>query len=146
MKPFIYFMGLVFIGVLASCSGNSSNSISSNTSPDRSSNVQPAPNPSPVATSGSDIQKGNALFQADCSACHNVNIRLIGPPLKGITKNRKRQWIYNWIHNSSEMISSGDTAGINLFKSFNQIQMTSFPNLTDQDIDNILVYIKSQEQ
>jgi Cytochrome c len=59
---------------------------------------------------------------------------------------RSKEWIYNWVHNSSAVISGGDTAGVNLYKEYNQVQMTSFPNLTDNDIDNILAYIQSQSK
>jgi len=48
-------------------------------------------------------KKGEELFNIKCSACHKLEERYVGPPLKGITKRRTPEWIMNMILNPEEM-------------------------------------------
>jgi hypothetical protein len=60
--------------------------------------------------------------------------------LRGIASKHDKAWLYKWIHNSSEMIKSGDAAAVKLFAENNQSVMTAFPQLSEADIDNIIAY------
>jgi len=86
------------------------------------------------------IQEGKALFNTHCAACHKVNRKAIGPALAGASERYDRQWLYSWIRNSSAVIASGDPIAVALFEEYNQSVMTAFPQLSDEDIDNILAY------
>ncbi|QOR76469.1 MAG: cytochrome c [Thermoflavifilum sp.] len=139
---------VALLGLFAACGGGNSNQSSSASGP-VSNATSPASAPaaasSSTASSASNaVEKGQELFQANCSACHRIHEKLIGPPLAGVTKIRSKEWLYNWIRNSQAVINSGDTAAINLYKEYNQVQMTPFPQLSNEDIDNILAYIDSQ--
>lgn len=92
-----------------------------------------------------DPAKGKALFNANCAACHKLDKPMTGPALRNIEtllteKGKDRQWIYNWIHNSSGVIKSGDAYAVALFEEWNKTAMTAFPQLSNEDIDNILAY------
>ncbi|MBX5439128.1 MAG: cytochrome c [Thermoflavifilum sp.] len=137
----------VLLGLLAACGGNSSNQSAGASGPvsnAASATSTPASTSNTTASAESAVEKGQELFQANCSACHRIHEKLIGPPLAGVTKIRSKEWLYNWIRNSQAVINSGDTAAINLYKEYNQVQMTPFPQLSNEDIDNILAYIDSQ--
>ncbi|PJJ76622.1 cytochrome c [Thermoflavifilum aggregans] len=137
----------VLLGLLAACGSNSSNQSAGTSSPvsnASSATTATSPSASTASSAGSAVEKGQELFQANCSACHRIHEKLIGPPLAGVTKIRSKQWLYNWIRNSQAVINSGDTAAINLYKEYNQVQMTPFPQLSNEDIDNILAYIDAQ--
>jgi len=54
--------------------------------------------------------KGKALFKANCTACHKINKRYIGPALKGVTKRQSPEWIMNMILNPEVMIVKNKTA------------------------------------
>jgi len=54
--------------------------------------------------------KGKALFKANCTACHKINKRYIGPALKGVTKRQSPEWIMNMILNPEVMIVQNATA------------------------------------
>ncbi|WP_228713779.1 cytochrome c3 family protein [Arundinibacter roseus] len=89
-----------------------------------------------------DAAKGETLFKNNCSSCHNVTAeKSVGPGLKGISERRDFPWLVSWIHNSQAMIASGDPAAVKLYNEYNQAQMTSFPNLSEDDIKGILAYI-----
>ncbi|MDN3676088.1 cytochrome c3 family protein [Flavobacterium paronense] len=94
----------------------------------------------PAATAGGDAVAGKALFNANCAACHNLDRKMTGPALRGVTGRHAKEWFYPWIANSSAMIKSGDADAVKLFNENNKAVMTAFPQLSKQDVDNILAY------
>ncbi len=93
-----------------------------------------------AATAGGDPVKGKALFNSNCAACHKLDAKSTGPALRGVAEKHETAWIYKWVHNSSDMIKSGDAAAVKLFNENNKSVMTSFPQLSTGDIDNIIAY------
>ena len=87
-----------------------------------------------------DISKGKSLFNANCAACHKLNKNLIGPKLAGVTDKYEKDWLYTWIKNSSAMIKSGDERAVAIWEEYNKLAMNAFPQLSNEDIDNILAY------
>lgn len=92
------------------------------------------------ATTGGDVAKGKELFNANCAACHKLDAKSTGPALRGVAAKHEMSWIYKWVHNSSEMIKSGDATAVKLFAENNNSVMTAFPQLSEADIDNIIAY------
>jgi cytochrome c2 len=97
----------------------------------------------PAAAGGGDAEKGKVLFTNNCAQCHAVTEEVVvGPGLKGIQQRAPgKDWLHKWIRNSSAVIASGDPYAVQVFNKYQKIQMSSFPNLTDADIDGILTYI-----
>ena len=89
-----------------------------------------------------DINKGKSLFNANCAACHKLNKNLIGPALAGVSEKYEKEWLYTWIKNSSAMIKSGDERAVAIWEEYNKAAMNAFPQLSNEDIDNILAYIR----
>ena len=94
----------------------------------------------PAATTGGDAVAGKALFNSNCAACHALDKKMTGPALRGVTARHARDWFYPWIANSSAMIKSGDPDAVKIFNEYNKSVMTAFPQLSKQDVDNILAY------
>jgi predicted CXXCH cytochrome family protein len=89
-------------------------------------------------------QDGKALFQANCASCHSPLKESTGPALQGADKRvPSKEWLYNWVHNSSAVIASGDKYANDLYARYNKTAMTAFPNLTTQEIDAIITYVNS---
>jgi len=86
------------------------------------------------------IQAGKKLFNANCAACHKLNKRAVGPALKGVSAKYDKEWLYSWIKNSTAMVKSGDAQAVAIYEEYNGSVMTSFPQLSNEDIDNILAY------
>lgn len=87
-----------------------------------------------------DIVNGKKLFNTNCAACHKLEQKLIGPPLKGVSAKRDQEWLKKWIKNSTALIESGDADAIAIFEEYQKVPMTPFPNLSDKDILDILAY------
>ena len=94
----------------------------------------------PAATAGGDAVAGKALFNANCAACHKLDAASTGPALRGVTGRHAHDWFYKWIANSSAMIKSGDADAVKLWEEHKPTVMTAFPQLSKQDVDNILAY------
>jgi mono/diheme cytochrome c family protein len=92
------------------------------------------------AQESQDAVAGEALFKANCAACHKLDKKGVGPALRGVAGKYDRDWLYKWIKNSQGLIKSGDAIAVELFASYNNSVMTSFPALSNSDIDNILAY------
>jgi len=89
-----------------------------------------------------NAQDGKALFQANCASCHNPLKDATGPALQGMDERvPSKEWLYKWVHNSAAVIASGDKYANELYNKWNKTAMTSFPNLTEADIDAIVVYV-----
>jgi len=94
----------------------------------------------PAVTSGGDAAKGKELFNTNCAACHNLDKKMTGPALRGVSGRHEKNWFYKWINNSAALIKSGDAQAVKLFEENGKIPMTAFPQLSNADIDNIIAY------
>nr|WP_310587580.1 c-type cytochrome [Larkinella knui] len=91
---------------------------------------------------GGDAAKGKELFSTLCQQCHAVtDEKVIGPGLKGVTKRRDTAWLIKWVKNPQAVISSGDPYATALYAKFQPVVMQSFPDLSDDDIKNILAHV-----
>ena len=93
-----------------------------------------------------DAKKGEALFKTNCSACHALDKQMVGPALGGVVDRLKTEqnlgvdWFQKWIKDNKALRASGDKYANEVFEKFNKVEMTAFPNLTDQDIADLLEY------
>jgi cytochrome c2 len=85
---------------------------------------------------------GESLFNANCTACHAISERVIGPPLKDVHKRHSPEWLAGFIKNSAEMIGKGDPEAVRIYKEYNEVSMTSFANLSEKEIQSILLYLQ----
>jgi len=92
------------------------------------------------AQDGGDVVAGETLFKANCAACHKMDKKGVGPALRGVADKYDRDWLYQWIKDSQGLIKSGDSKAVTIFAENNSSVMTSFPALSNEDIDNILAY------
>ena len=89
-----------------------------------------------------DPDKGKQLFNSLCAACHKPYSKMVGPALHGITTRQDMEWIVSWVHNSSAKIASGDADAVAIYNEFNKTNMPAFPQLSKDDIGNILAYVE----
>jgi len=93
-----------------------------------------------------ELSLGKALFKNNCASCHNKNMKddLTGPALKGVTErwaNYPEEDLYSWIRNSELLTEKGHPRAKALVAEWNAV-MTSFPSLTDEEIEALLDYIE----
>lgn len=91
-----------------------------------------------------DVANGEKLFKSTCAACHRLDKKLVGPALEGITEKRDQDWLISWIKDSPALIKSGDKLAIQVFEENNKLPMIANPQLSDQDIIDILAYTKGE--
>jgi mono/diheme cytochrome c family protein len=90
------------------------------------------------------LDEGLALFKANCTSCHAINRKLTGPALANSWKNwDSEEKLISWIRNSQAMIKSGDPYAVALFNEYNQSVMTSFLQLNEDQVINIIDYIRA---
>ncbi|MEO0311893.1 MAG: hypothetical protein RIQ89_1550 [Bacteroidota bacterium] len=90
-----------------------------------------------------DLANGEKLFKANCTQCHAVHDKVIGPALAGVENRHSEEWLIKWIKNSQALVKAGDPEAVKIFNEYNKSVMTSFPSLKDEDVKDILAYIKS---
>lgn len=93
-----------------------------------------------------DPKNGETIFKANCSSCHKVFGKFLGPELAGVNERRDEAWLLSWIHNAPAMIASGDATALELDAQYPSAAMTAFPQLQEDQIKDILSYIKSEEE
>ena len=89
--------------------------------------------------------KGQQLFQAYCSPCHNFLQKGIGPGLGEVTSLVSPVWLKKFIRNAPELIEQKDIRAVQLFEEYKQL-MPPFTNLKDAELEAIMAYIHTQQQ
>ncbi len=84
--------------------------------------------------------KGESVFDARCMSCHQLDSRLVGPALKGVTNRRSPEWIMNFILNSTVM-EAKDPAAKALLNEYHIPMIV--PGITKQDARAVLEYLRS---
>jgi len=98
-----------------------------------------------ISTDAAVISGGQALFDANCKACHRVKTKLIGPALAGVyDRAPSMNWIKEFVRNSSKVIASGDEYANKIYEENGKTLMTSFSGFNDDQIMSIMAYVKAE--
>lgn len=54
--------------------------------------------------------EGKTIFTTNCSACHKIETKFVGPALADVTNRRKPEWIMNMILNPEVMVKEDPIA------------------------------------
>jgi len=92
------------------------------------------------------IDEGKDLFRINCAQCHAKNMRTnaTGPALGGVEErwaDYPREDLYAWIKNSQNLVAEEHPRAVEVFNEWNKVAMQAFPNLTDENIESILLYV-----
>lgn len=98
--------------------------------------------PQPVDTR---IAKGQQLFDENCTACHALHQKIVGPALTGITKRREMDWLIKFTRNAPAMIDNGDRIAKKLAEEYKPTVMTEFAFMTEEQIRDIYYYIENEK-
>ncbi len=99
-----------------------------------------------------DPAKGKSLFNSNCAACHTLDKKMTGPALRHIEQRLAddegldREWLYTWIKNSAGMVKAGDAYANKIYDEYAGAAMTAFPQLSNEDIDDILAYTAEEKK
>jgi mono/diheme cytochrome c family protein len=81
--------------------------------------------------------EGAGIFEAKCTACHKMEERYVGPPLKGVTNRRTPAWIVNMILAPDKMVQQ-DPEAKKLLAEY--IAPMTNQNLTESEAKKVLAY------
>ncbi len=84
---------------------------------------------------------GEAIFKTNCTACHKLDKRFIGPSPKGILERRSPEWIMNMILDP-KLMTEQDRCAKDLLVEFNGAAMAN-QNLTVEETRSILEYFRT---
>lgn len=84
---------------------------------------------------------GEAIYNTNCTACHKLDKRFIGPSPVGIMKRRSPEWIMNMILDPQLMVAE-DRCAKDLLIEFNGAAMAN-QNLTVEETRSILEYFRT---
>jgi len=91
------------------------------------------------------VKAGADLFKSKCASCHELNNKLIGPALKDVTKRRSHEWLLGWIRNNQKFRKTGDADAIAIFDEYKGSVMSAFEDLSDDQINSIIMYTENGE-
>lgn len=83
--------------------------------------------------------KGLDIFDTKCMACHKLDVRYVGPPLRKVTERRTPEFVMNMILDSEIMVEKDDTV-----KCLLQEYLLKMPNqhVDEADARNVLEYLR----
>jgi mono/diheme cytochrome c family protein len=88
------------------------------------------------------VEQGKVLFTSKCSACHKIDKRFVGPPLKGVTEKRTPEWIMNMILNPDKMVVENEEAKKLLAEFLSPMANQS---LKEEEARAILEYLRTEK-
>ncbi len=102
---------------------------------------------SPEKAVAVSVEEGKELYQANCAKCHMIDRKMTGPALAGVRERWPDSTNLNaWIRNSQAFLATGDEYANNLYEEYNKSPMQAFPNLSDDNIASILLYIDAETE
>lgn len=87
------------------------------------------------------VTRGQAIFETNCSACHKIDRRFVGPSPRGIMQRRSPEWIMNMILDPERMVEE-DRCAKDLLVEFNGAAMAN-QNITVNQARDILEYYRT---
>lgn len=86
--------------------------------------------------------RGREIFEMKCAACHNMDSRMVGPPLAGVTQVRTPEYLMNFILNPRENIEK-HPIGQALLREY----LTQMPNqnVDEEDARAIVEYLRNYD-
>lgn len=98
-----------------------------------------------IPEDAASITAGQTLFNGNCKSCHKIHTESVGPALAAVYDRAPSiDWIVGWVQNSSKVVASGDEYGLAIFEKYKKSKMTDFTTLKNDQILNILAYIKAE--
>jgi len=86
-------------------------------------------------------ESGAALFKTNCTACHRVDKRFIGPKMEGLLERRSPEWVMNMILDPQLMVEE-DRCAMDLLVEFNGAAMAN-QNLTVDQTRSLLEFFRT---
>ncbi|MBL3655219.1 c-type cytochrome [Fulvivirga sediminis] len=97
-----------------------------------------------IPTDHESVLHGQKLFSNQCAECHEFCKQKTGPSLSSVTDRRPLPWLLDFIKSSQTVIGNGDEYAQYLYNSYSHTVMPDFRYLSDEEILDILAYIRQE--
>lgn len=87
-------------------------------------------------------KEGEAVFTQNCTACHKMDARFVGPALGGVTNRRSPEWILNMITDPERMVKEDPIAKA-LLKEY--LAPMANQHITEENAYKILEYFRQHD-
>ncbi len=97
---------------------------------------------SPMTMGDFDIEmaaKGQDIFESKCAACHQMENRLVGPPIEGLTERRSPEFLMNMILNPNDMARK-HPEGQKMMQEY--MMVMPFQNVSENEAREIVEYFR----
>jgi mono/diheme cytochrome c family protein len=89
------------------------------------------------------VEKGLEVYKTNCTACHKLDKRYIGPALRNVTERRSPEWIMNMIMNPELMLEKNALAKA-LITTYNAPMANQ--NMSEEQARAILEFFRSNDK
>jgi len=90
-------------------------------------------------------QEAAAFFRQNCANCHTIGGgRLVGPDLKGVTAQRDRAWLVQFLQNPKAVIEGGDPYALKLKDEARGVIMPTVAGMTPERAEALLDLIEAE--
>ena len=93
-----------------------------------------------ISTDAGVISQGSSLFENNCTQCHAIGTKVVGPALKDVLNRRDVEWVKSFILNSQKMINDGDKIAVKLYNEYNKTEMPSH-QFSDEELNGLIAYL-----
>jgi mono/diheme cytochrome c family protein len=93
-----------------------------------------------ISTPSDRVVNGGALFEQNCSSCHNFSESAISPNLSGLTCQLETDWIRKLIKNPLGLIAANDERALKLLASY-KTEIPAFSSFSNLNPATILSYL-----
>lgn len=99
-----------------------------------------------LLASEGDLEKGKEMFKMRCASCHHPINKAVGPALHNVQERHSVDWILSFVRSSQTMIKNGDAEAIAVFNENNQGIMPDHPDITKEDVENMIAFINAEAE
>lgn len=93
-----------------------------------------------------EFDKGKEIFKTNCTSCHNMEKKVLGPPLENTVEQQGREWTSKWILNSSKLIDDGDVHANEIYNEYNKIMMPSYSFFSEDELSSLVDYLEGYKK
>lgn len=104
------------------------------------------PRPLDTGTAKNTLATGRTIYMANCTSCHSIGKDATGPQLAYSLQRRNWAWLKSFTRNSAAVIATGDRYANCLYLQWGGTAMTSFPQLSDEEILALYKYIQYESE
>src|SRR6056300_2115635 len=88
------------------------------------------------------FEEGEKIFKQNCTACHKMDKKVVGPALQNVVEEQGADWVYSWVKNNQSLRESGDSHANEVYEEYNGSVMPAYEYLGDDGLNNIIEYLK----